>query len=131
MAQGMHSAAWWQVRILDLKACVETLHVAGEPVRCNLTLTDPIGRYLDADAAWRGLSGEYTVCLAEESSIEAGHTPGLPKLSASVGAFSRLWLGVRPATSLALTDELQGPPELLAVLDERLRMPTPRVDWGF
>ena len=131
MAQGMWAAAWWQIRILDLAACVGVLHGRGPAVRCNLTLTDPITRYLADGAAWKGVAGEYTFCLAEEATVQSGHTPGLPELRASVGAFSRLWLGVRPATSLAISDDLHGDPQLLAALDRSLVLPTPRVDWGF
>jgi hypothetical protein len=42
-----------------------------------------------------------------------------------------LWLGVRPATGLAVTDELSGPPELLEALDWVLRLPDPKPDWDF
>jgi len=38
---------------------------------------------------------------------------------------------VRPATGLAVTDALSGPPELLAALDETLRLPAPVTDWAF
>ena len=47
------------------------------------------------------------------------------------GAFTRLWLGVRPATGLAITDDLHGPDDLLDALDERLRLPEPVADWAF
>ena len=36
------SVAWWQLRILDLDACVRARTWAGTPVRFNLELTDPI-----------------------------------------------------------------------------------------
>ena len=48
-----------------------------------------------------------------------------------MGAFTRLWLDVRPATGLAVTDELAGPQELLEELDWLLRLPDPKPDWGF
>ncbi|MCD4827982.1 MAG: hypothetical protein K8R90_00945 [Candidatus Cloacimonetes bacterium] len=38
-------------------------------------------------------------------------------------------LGVRPATGLAITDELEAPRELLAALDQLLRLPQPHLDW--
>ncbi|MGC9359840.1 MAG: GNAT family N-acetyltransferase [Anaerolineae bacterium] len=131
MAQGMHAAAWWQARILGLKACVAAVHLRGEAVRFNLTLHDPIERYLNEGSEWRGIGGAYTASLGQESSVAAGHTPGLAELKASVGAFSRMWLGVRSASSLALTDNLEAPGKLLATLDEAFRLPPPRVDWGF
>ena len=52
-------------------------------------------------------------------------------LTASVNAFSRMWLGVRPATALNFTDDLSGPPELLEALDSLLRLPDPQPDWDF
>jgi len=49
-----------------------------------------------------------------------------------VGAFTRLWLGVRSATSLAVTDDLSGPQELLRELDDVLLcFPDPKWDWDF
>jgi len=46
-------------------------------------------------------------------------------------AFSRLWLGVRSATSLSWTDELSGSPDLLAKLDHILCLPSPASDWDY
>jgi len=54
----------------------------------------------------------------------------LPTLEATVNAFTRLWLGVQPASGLAITDDIAGPPELLAALDRRLRLPAPHMDWN-
>jgi hypothetical protein len=48
-----------------------------------------------------------------------------------VNAFTRLWLGVRSATSLSWTDHLQAPESLLNQLDNALRLPTPMPDWDF
>ncbi|MBU7045828.1 MAG: hypothetical protein HXS54_05275, partial [Theionarchaea archaeon] len=50
---------------------------------------------------------------------------------ASVNAFTRMWLGVRPATGLAVTDNLHGPQELLSDLDHILCIPEPHPDWDF
>jgi NAD(P)-dependent dehydrogenase (short-subunit alcohol dehydrogenase family) len=46
-------------------------------------------------------------------------------------AFSRLWLGVRSATSLSWTDEFSGSPDLLAQLDHILCLPSPASDWDY
>ena len=46
-------------------------------------------------------------------------------------AVVRIWLGVRPATGLAWTDELSGSQGLLAQLDTVLRLPIPQTDWDF
>ncbi|MCO4745155.1 MAG: sterol carrier protein domain-containing protein [Proteobacteria bacterium] len=118
---------WWQARIVDLQACIAAAHVEGGPLRFNLTLSDPIAAHLPDDAQWKGLSGDWTVELGK--GVQAGHTAELPTLTASVGAFSRLFLGVASATALSWTDDLDGPKALLDTLDRRWRVPTPHLDW--
>jgi predicted N-acetyltransferase YhbS len=113
-----------QDRILDLAACVAAVEVA-IPVAFGLRLRDPIARF----GGWGGIGGEHTVRLGPKSTAEPGLDPDLPVLDASVGAFTRLWWGVRPASSLALTDDLHGPAELLAEIDASLRLPTPQAGW--
>ncbi len=128
---GMHALAFFQYRILDLPGCLARTHLQCEPVQFNLRLEDPIDRLLDPDAPWRGIGSSYVVTLGPESAATQGEAPGLPILSASVGAFTRMWLGVRPATGLSVTDTLSGPPELLDRLDRTLRLPAPHPDWDF
>ena len=123
--------AYWQMRICDLAGCLAKTHLPWGEVRCNLRLTDPIERFLDASMPWRGCGGEYVVTLGESSSAEPGEDASLPTMTASVGAFTRLWLGVRTATALSLTDELEAPPELIEALDSLLRLPSPHPDWDF
>lgn len=119
-----HTAvAWWQARILDLPACVAARSWPGEPVRFVLRLTDPLSAR--DDVAWDGVAGDWTVTLADESGAEPGAVDGLPVLTSGIAAFSRLWMGVRPATSLALTTDLDGPTELLADLDRAFSLPPP------
>ena len=125
------SSSHYQVRILDLPACLNHTHLSCDPIRFNLLLTDPIERYLDGHEYWQGIGGSYVVELGADSHAEHGRDPTWPTLEASVGAFTRLWLGVRPASSLAITDTLTGPDTLLAALDRALRLPTPNLDWGF
>jgi hypothetical protein len=128
---GTRALAYWQSRINDLPGCLAQTHLRGEPVRFNLKLYDPIERFLDDDAPWRGISGDYVVTLGPASSAEPVTDAALSTLTASVGAFTRLWLGVRPATGLAVTDELSGPLDLLGQLDEVLCLPAPKPDWDF
>lgn len=130
-ATGARAAAWWQMRICDLPACLARTSVPGESARFNLSLDDPIADLLAEDAPWRGAGGDYVVTLGPDSGAEAGTDPGLPTLRASVGAFTRLWLGVRPASGLAVTDQLSAPDELLEQLDRILRLPEPHIDWDF
>jgi GNAT superfamily N-acetyltransferase len=124
--------AYWQVRICDLGGCLERTHLQGRTLRFNLELDDPIESYLGEDASWRGLRGRYVVTLGPRSGAAEGHDEALPTLRASVGAFTRLWLGVQSATSLSVTDGLKGPPALLQELDGLLRcLPAPKWDWDF
>ena len=124
-----HTAmAWYQLRILDLTACVAARSWPGADLQFDLLLSDPL---TDADVPWPGLAGEHSVTVGPTSRAEAGHRGDLPVLRASVGAFSRLWFGVRPATGLAITDDLDGPPELLAALDQALVLPPPQPELSF
>jgi hypothetical protein len=123
--------AWWQMRMCDVERCVSALRVPAGPVTCNVELHDPIEPFLDADAPWRGVDGTYRVTFGPTSEATRGADPSLPTLRASVNAFTRLWLGAETASGIAVTDELSGPDELLAQLDEILRLPSPTPDWEF
>jgi len=129
---GMEAVAWWQMRINDVPACVAAVQLPGhDELRFNLTLHDPIEPFLPADLAWGGVAGEYVVTLGGASGAELGRDNSLPTLEASVSALTRLWLGVRPATGLAITDTMSGPQGLLEALDETLRLPDPYPDWVY
>ena len=128
---GIHGIAYWQARILDLAGCLSRTRLGCKPLSFNLALTDPIQSFLEPDSSWRGMGGDYAVTLGPESSAEPGSLGALPALSASAGAFTRLWLGVRPATGLAITDDLAGEPALLDKLDRILCLPPPKPDWEF
>jgi hypothetical protein len=123
--------AYWQVRMLDVPKGLARLRLCCGEVRFNLRLTDPVARFLDEGAPWRGCAGDYIVTLGASSGAERGSDAQLPTLKASINAFSRLWLGVCPASGLAITDELSGPQELIARLDDVVRLPQPRPDWDF
>ncbi len=126
----VRSLAFWQMRICDVPACLAQTRLAGSETRFNVHLSDPIEHLLD-DEPWRGVAGDYVVTLGPSSGAETGHDDTLPTLTATVNAFTRLWLGVRPATGLAITDDLDGPAELLEQLDEVLRLPSPHPEWDF
>ncbi len=125
------AVAYWQMRICDVAKCLAGTHLSHGDVRFNLRLTDPIETRLPDDASWRGVAGEYVVTLGPSSGATPGADTTLPTLTATVNAFTRLWIGVRPAYGLAITDDLEGPPELLEALDDVLRMPSPHPDWDF
>jgi predicted acetyltransferase len=127
----IEAIAYWQMRMCDLPGCLERTHLPSDEVRFNLTLSDPIKRLLNDDAPWHGIAGHYVVTLGHSSGAEPGEDASLPTLKASVGAFTRMWLGVRPATGLAVTDKISGPQELLEKLDCALRLPDSKPDWEY
>lgn len=126
---GVQAVAHWQMRLCNLEEALRRTHLCGEPLRFNLRLSDPIIAYLGEDTPWRGIGGEYVVLLGPECAAQPGYDPALPTLAATVNAFTRLWLGVRPASGLALTDALSGPASLLERLDRLFCLPPPRPDW--
>jgi GNAT superfamily N-acetyltransferase len=125
------SYAYSQMRICDLEGCIAATTLDGPPVRFNLELSDPIESLLDDDSAWRGVGGNYVVELGPESTARKGTDSALPTLQAGAGAFTRMWMGVLPASGLAVTDDLAGPADLLADLDRILCLPVPKPDWDF
>jgi predicted acetyltransferase len=125
------AAAFWQMRILDLPGCLAKTHLPGANLQFNLVLEDPITSLLPTEQAWSGIGGEYIVTLGETCNSAPGQDPSLPILQTTVNAFTRMWLGIRPASGLALTDNLVGSPELLNALDYAFRLPTPLIDWAF
>lgn len=129
-----HSLAYCQLRMLDPAACLERTHLVGPSVRFNLELNDPLDALLpddDPDLPWRGCGGRWRVELGADSSAERGDEPGLPTLRASVGAFTRLWLGVRAASVLRLSDELAAEDALIEQLDDAVRLPPTRIGYEF
>ena len=129
---------FWQLRILDLKRAISAVSLphGTAPLRFNLTIHDPLSTV--TDGAFAPVSGDYTIELGNgpsgtPSQCTPGHHPSLPLLVAGVGAFSRLWAGILPATVLAVTDTLSAPADLLQRLDETWHpSPSPPVfDWEF
>lgn len=118
----VRASAWWQARMLELPACVAALAAVGE-VACNLHVTDP----LDLPE----VAGDWVLHLGPTSSATRGHDDHLPTLRLSVNALTRLWLGVRPATTLATSDGIEAPPDLLAALDDAVRLPRPDISTDF
>ncbi len=131
LEQAIRAFVYFQARINDVPGCLALTHLPVESFAFNLVISDPIEACLPGDALWRGVAGEYVVHLGLNSKATPGTEPALPTLTTSVNAFSRMWLGVRPATGLAVTDELIGPPELLAKLDAAFCLPHPLFDWDF
>jgi hypothetical protein len=131
--QSIQATAYWQLRILDLSACLAATRLNTPGLRFNLELTDPVETILAASGTggWQGIAGSYVVELGSQSSALPGTDSSLPTLKASVNAFSRLWFGIRPASSLDITDQLRGDADLLAALDRTIRLPKAQVGWDF
>ena len=125
------SLAYWQARILDLDACLAKTHLPGPEVRFNLDLSDPVASSLDAGSNWQGIAGRYVVTLGPDSGAEPGEAKDLPTLTASVNAFTRMWLGALSASSLTISADLKGPDDLIRALDRTVRLPAPQLAWDF
>jgi len=124
------SLAYWQIRALDIAACVSKRRWNGPAVRFNLSLRDPLYELLEGEP-WRGVGGDYVVHVGESSEAAPGQESGLPTLQAGVGAFTRMLFGIVSASKLAVTDELSGPAALLTQLDAAFVLPTARTTWDF
>jgi len=75
--------------------------------------------------------GRAIALRADVRDVDAIHRLTDQAATAFGSAFSRLWLGVRSATRLSWTDELSASPDLLAKLDDVLRLPCPASDWDY
>lgn len=127
----IYSKAFWQVRILDLEKCVSKTHLKCDDFSFNLELTDPIKKYIPEEITWKGIAGNYVVSLGKNSSAKKEFKKGLPILKASVDAFTRMWLGILPASSLVYSDGIEAPKNLLEKLDNAFHLPKPHIDWDF
>jgi hypothetical protein len=130
-AAAQASFAWWQLRILDLPVCVAAYQGHSAPLRFQLEVDDPLEALLDEGSDWRGVSGSYIVEIGPASHAAKGQEAGLPVLSCSVNAFTRLLWGVAKASSLAVTDSFSAPVDLLSALDRAIMLPVPHTGWDF
>lgn len=130
--EGNYAEAFWQIRINNLEAVMEKTQLPGRArLSFNLELTDPIRDFLSTESSWQGISGDYTITLGENCKAQAGHQPSLPLLKASVGGFSRLWLGCASATAISLSGEITGDQALLNSIESSLSLPLPKTGWEF
>lgn len=129
--------AWWQIRILDLGVCLGALGPpAGGRLEFVLELDDPVSRYLEPSGgvgSWTGIGGRWHVSLGSDGTgVEPARDQTGPVLSTSVGALSRWWLGVLPASSLTAMGMMAGPDDLIAALDDLTAgLPRPQPGWDF
>ena len=125
------ASAYWQTRICNLAACIEATHLNSRSIIFNLDLSDPLEELLDPEMTWQGCAGKFTIELGQTSKATDGFDKALPTLVADIGTFTRLWLGVRPASGLLATGNLSGPEKLILDLDEVLCLPNPHPDWDY
>ncbi len=132
------SAAYWQLRILDLESAIAACHGDTE-IDFTLDLTDPVTAFLGDDVDWRGVGGVWSVHLGAESEAKPGAPQGAAGPAAGsrhvvetdVGSFSRLWFGSASARSLAMQGRLRADAETIAALDRYFRLPEPHPWWDF
>ena len=130
--QGQNADAYWQMRLLDVPqgvggpqqrdgACVSTWRL---PTRSLITCaaTTP-GRVWPA-TIW---------CRSRRMARRRGPVvmPRCPLCRRRWARFTRLWLGVRPATVLARTDALSADADLLTALDAAIHLPSPVTGWDY
>lgn len=128
----MKAQGVFQFRIINLSAALEKTHLQSAGFSFNLHLTDPVEAFLDPDTPWSGCGGNYLVSLGENCKAVPGISdPSLPVLTCSVNAFSRMWLGVRPASVLQASEHIEGSPKLIDNLDVAFNLPTPHFNWEF
>jgi len=126
-----HAASWFQLRVLDLAGCVGAAEFPGGEVAFNLDLHDPAVDHLPDGVDWSGTAGNFVVTLGTKSGAEPGTDAALPTLSGGVGPFTRMLFGIRPASVLAATTDLEAPAELLDALDAVIHLPSFHVGWDF
>lgn len=124
------SAAWWQVRLLDVSACLQRRKWQGEPFEFNLVLSDPVAEFLQ-ESDWQGVAGNYIVQIGNPSSARVGVESGLPTLNASINTFSRLFFGIASATEQIVAPDFDAPQALVAKLDEAFCLPRMTTSWDF
>lgn len=127
----INSYPYWQFRMLDPIECIRQTHLNIDDLEFNLELEDPIEKFLDNEKQWNGCSGKYYVKLGRDSRMEPGFRDDLPLLKTDIGSFSRMWLGVKPASGLSVSGKIIGDAALKEKLDIAFRLPDPQPDWWY
>ena len=127
---GTRADAYWQMRILDLKKCISVMTCADE-LEFNLVVEDPIEQFLPKESPWKGCGGAYHVSLGEKSAMKKGPNAALETVTASIGDFTRFWVGVQSAEALNVTGRFEAPDALLRKLDRIHVVPQPAPDWDY
>ena len=127
--------AWWQLRILDLQTCIRAMRPSDEAFSVSVQVSDPIDRHLrdgGYEGSWTSLEGTWNLRFGETNRAERieGIAPGDADVVTSVGALSRWWFGVVPASTLAVLGEIEADPDVLTSLDRlTAHLPKPQIGW--
>ena len=124
------ASAWYQLRILDIPACINALSYRGPQIGFRLNVEDPVDGMLAGDGSWRSVGGSFDVTLGQHAAVNPAENETLPALTCSINTLSRLIWGVATASSLAISDGLQAPVSLLTALDG-VFTPNPKPGWNF
>lgn len=128
----MKAIAVFQIRILNMEETLRRTHLNCPDFQFNLSLTDPLETFLPEESSWMGCGGRYLVHLGKECAAEKGKSnPTLPTLTCTVNAFSRMWLGVRQASVLQVSESMKAEPALMSLLDNAFNLPAPHFNWEF
>lgn len=111
-----HAAfAYHQFRMLDVAACLSVVSHDAE-VEFDLELADPLA---DRGGRWSGVGGQYHVRVGPTTTVDHGRAGGgVPLVRTDVGALTSWWAGSHRSPGLRLMGRLDGPPEVLAALDD-------------
>jgi predicted acetyltransferase len=128
--------AWWQIRIVDLQACIGAMGPVAEPFELVVEIDDPVERHLTDSGfsgSWEPLSGRWRFSFGQSHSVEQldDHTPQAD-LRTTINALSRWWLGVLPASALGVIGQMDGGSATLDRLDQlTVHLPRPHPGWDF
>jgi predicted acetyltransferase len=130
--------AWWQMRIVDLPACIRAMAATNNPMSIVAEIDDPISDHLldsGYGGSWGGLTGRWRFEFgAHNSARRPTETEGddAVDLHTSIAALSQWWLGARSATTLSAMDRFDADPYIIDRLDGlTAHLPTPQPGWDF
>lgn len=125
------AAAYQQLRICNLESAIGAVTYKGKPFSFNITLSDPINNYLDNEDTILNCQGDFTISIGEKSNIVRGHNNDLPLVKGTINGFSRLWIGVLPARTIGLVEDIQIDPSLIQKLERAFYNRDVRSGWDY
>jgi len=127
----MRSIAYQQLRICNMENCINAVQFEGKPFSFNLTLSDPINDFLSEDNQFGECTGDFTVSIGNDSTVSRGLTKGLPLINGSINGFTRLWIGILPASTIGMVENLEIDESLVENLEKAFYRPDVRSDWDY